>query len=44
MMSKCPVCGYTAEPQDIFCVVCPKTVVNGRTQYQRMERVVQITG
>lgn len=39
MFSLCKTCGYTAEPQDIFCVVCPK--VDGK--YQRLERVVHIT-
>lgn len=41
MFSLCPVCGYTAEPQDIFCVVCPTTIVKGRREFQRLERVVR---
>lgn len=40
MFSQCLVCGYIAEPQDIFCVVCPPTKVNGRTQFVRMTRMV----
>jgi hypothetical protein len=35
MMSKCPTCDYTAEPQDIWCRVCPK--------WQRMEHVMDVT-
>jgi uncharacterized OB-fold protein len=40
MFSKCLTCGYTAEPQDIFCVVCPSTIVNGRREFNRMTRMV----
>jgi len=36
MFSQCSICGYKAEPQDIWCAVCPTTKVNGRTQYVRM--------
>lgn len=43
MFSRCTKCGYTAEPQDIFCVVCPTTIVNGRREFQRMERVTNVT-
>ena len=43
MFSRCPKCGYTAEPQDIFCVVCPTTIVKGRREFQRLERVMNTT-
>lgn len=40
MFSLCEKCGYTAEPQDIFCPVCPTTKVNGRTEFVRLTRKV----
>jgi rubrerythrin len=43
MFSLCKTCGYTAEPQDIFCPVCPTTIVKGRREYQRLERVMKVT-
>lgn len=40
MISKCNACGYTAEPQDIWCRVCSDIKAN---VWVRMERVTDIT-
>ena len=40
MFSQCLKCGYIADPQDMFCVVCPSTIVNGRREFSRMTRMV----
>ena len=42
MFSLCKTCGYTAEPQDIWCPVCSDLNVRPRV-WVRMESVVQIT-
>lgn len=42
MFSLCKTCGYTAEPQDIWCRVCSDLKATPKV-WVRMENVVQIT-
>jgi lipopolysaccharide biosynthesis regulator YciM len=42
MISKCTTCGYTAEPQDIWCRVCSDLKATPKV-WVRMQHVMDIT-